>query len=105
MGVVRRVPRARWRLEDRLDPNPRLQTWLSEWGNWRVEVDDFLELGDHDVVLVTCRGRGTGSGPQVRQRGAPFELREGKVVRLEIFADRERRSNRFAPRSRVTAQA
>jgi hypothetical protein len=43
------------------------------------------------VVLASYHGRGKGSGVEVDQRGAHvFELRAGKVVRLEIFADRDR---------------
>jgi uncharacterized protein len=77
--------------EDHRDPNPRLLSWLGEWEHWRVEADDYLELGDHVVVLASYHGRGKGSGVEVDQRGAHvFELRAGKVVRLEIFADRDR---------------
>jgi hypothetical protein len=76
---------------DREDPNPRLRTWLSGWEEWRAEADDYLEFGDHVVVLATYRGRGKGSGVDIRQEGAHvFELRDGKVVRLEIFASREK---------------
>ena len=75
--------------DDRRDPNPRLRSWLSVWEDWRVEVDDYLEIGDHVVVLASYRGRGKGSGVEIRQHGAHvFRLRDGKVVRLEIFADR-----------------
>jgi ketosteroid isomerase-like protein len=77
--------------EDRRDPNPRLLAWLSEWEHWRAEADDFLELGDHVVVLASYHGRGRGSGVEIHQDGAHvFELRNGKVVRLEIFASREK---------------
>jgi ketosteroid isomerase-like protein len=77
--------------DDRRDPNPRLHSWLSAWDDWRVEVDDYLEIGDHVVVLASYRGRGKGSGVEIRQQGAHvFRLRDGKVVRLEIFADREK---------------
>jgi ketosteroid isomerase-like protein len=52
-------------------------------------VDEYLELGDHVVVLATYHGRGKGSGVEVHQQGAHvFELRNGKVVRMEIFAER-----------------
>jgi hypothetical protein len=75
--------------EDRRDPNPRLRSWLSGWEHWWVEVDDYLELGSHVVVLASYHGRGKGSGVEIHQNGAHvFELRDGKVVRLEIFADR-----------------
>jgi ketosteroid isomerase-like protein len=77
--------------EDRRDPNPRLLAWLSEWEHWRAEADDFLELGDHVVVLASYHGRGRGSGVEIHQDGAHvFELRNGKVVRLEIFASRDK---------------
>jgi uncharacterized protein len=77
--------------EDHEDPNPRLVAWLNGWENWRAEADEFLEFGDHVVVLATYHGRGRGSGVEISQEGAHvFELRDGKVVRLEIFATRAR---------------
>jgi uncharacterized protein len=75
--------------QDHDDPNPRLVAWLSGWEHWRAEADEFLEFGDHIVVLATYHGRGRGSGVEISQEGAHvFELRDGKVVRLEIFASR-----------------
>jgi ketosteroid isomerase-like protein len=76
--------------EDHEDPNPRLRSWLSPWEHWHVEPEEFLEIGDHVVVFARYHGRGKGSQVEVHQQGAHvFELREGQVVRLEIFADRE----------------
>jgi uncharacterized protein len=75
--------------EDHEDPNPRLLAWLSGWEHWRAEADEFVEFGDHVVVLATYHGRGRGSGVELSQEGAHvWELRDGKVVRLEIFATR-----------------
>ena len=77
--------------EDHEDPNPRLLTWLSGWEHWRAEADEFVEFGDFVVVLATYHGRGRGSGVEISQEGAHvFELRDGKVVRLEIFATRSK---------------
>jgi uncharacterized protein len=77
--------------EDSRDPNPRMRAWLSEWDEWRAEADEYLELGDYVVVFTTYSGRGRGSGAEVQQPGAHvFQVRDGKVVRLEIFADRKR---------------
>jgi ketosteroid isomerase-like protein len=77
--------------EDRRDPNPRLRAWLSGWEDWRATADDFMEIGNRVVVLATYRGRGKGSGIELEQEGAHvFEIRDGKVVRLEIFASRQR---------------
>jgi ketosteroid isomerase-like protein len=76
---------------DHRDPNPRLRDWLSGWEHWRAEAEDFLEFGDTVVVLASYHGRGRGSGVEIHQEGAHvFELRDGKVVRLEIFASRDR---------------
>jgi ketosteroid isomerase-like protein len=76
---------------DPTEPNPRLQAWLSEWEHWRAEAEEYLEIGDYVVVLAVYRGRGRGSGVEIDQEGAHvFKLRDGKVVRLEIFASRER---------------
>jgi uncharacterized protein len=77
--------------EDHRDPNPRLRAWLGEWEHWRAEAEEFLEIGDYVVVLASYVGRGRGSGVEIRQEGAHvFKLREGKVVRLEIFASRRK---------------
>jgi uncharacterized protein len=76
---------------DARDPNPRLQDWLGEWEHWRAEAEEYLEMGDFVVVLARYMGRGKGSGVDIHQEGAHvFKLRDGKVVRLEIFATRKR---------------
>ena len=77
--------------KDHEDPNPRLRAWLSGWEDWRAEAEEFLEFGNHVVVLAIYWGRGKGSGVEISQQGAHvFELRDGKVVRLEIFASRQK---------------
>ena len=77
--------------EDHEDPNPRLRTWLGEWEEWRAVAEDYVELGDQVVALTSYHGRGKGSGVEIHQPGAHvFELRDGRVVRLEIFADPDR---------------
>jgi ketosteroid isomerase-like protein len=77
--------------EDLRDPNPRLRTWLNEWEEWRAEAEEYVEMGDYVVVLARYHGRGRGSGVEISQEGAHvFKLRDGKVVRLEIFASREK---------------
>jgi ketosteroid isomerase-like protein len=77
--------------EDHRDPNPRLRAWLSEWDHWRCVAEDYLEFGDHVVVLTILQGRGKSSGVEVSQEGAQVvQLRDGKVVRIEIFATRAR---------------
>jgi uncharacterized protein len=77
--------------EDRRDPNPRLHAWLSGWEHWRAEAEQFVELGDYVIVLATYHGRGRASRVEISQEGAHvFKLRDERVVRLEIFASREK---------------
>lgn len=72
-------------------PNSRLLTWLGPWELWCCEAEDYVERGDSVVVLARYRGRGKGSGVEVDAEGAHvWRLRDGKAVRLEIFADRRR---------------
>jgi hypothetical protein len=89
VGLVQRVPRAGRGLQGR--PRSELRAWLKGWDYWRAEADEFLEVGDYVVVLTTYHGRGRESGVEIEQLGAHvFKLRDRKVVRLEIFASRER---------------
>jgi len=78
-------------VKDPRNPNPRLQAWLSEWDEWRAEAEEYVELGDYVVVLARYHGRGRGSGVEISQEGAHvFKLRDDRVVRLEIFASRQK---------------
>ena len=64
---------------------------LLPWQHWRVEAEDYIAHGDHVVVLTRYTGRGKGSGVDVDTQGAHvWTLRDGKAVRLEIFAARAR---------------
>ena len=54
--------------EDNETPNPRLRAWLSPWEHWRVEVDEYLEVGDHVVVLASYIGRGKAAESRSARR-------------------------------------
>jgi ketosteroid isomerase-like protein len=77
-------------IHDTRSPNPRLQTWLSPWEHWHVEVEEYLEQGDTVIVLARYRGRGKGSGVDVDVAGAHvWRMRDGIALRLEVFNTRE----------------
>ena len=82
--------------EDRDDPNPRLRAWLSEWELWRAEADEIIEHGDQVLGARQLLRHRQGQRRGDPQLGAHlFDLEDGRVVRLEIFATRERaRSSR-----------
>jgi ketosteroid isomerase-like protein len=69
--------------------------WISAWEGFRVEADEFRELdGDRVLVLVHRTVRGKASGVEVVERpkqGAHvFEIHDGKVTQLVIYAERDR---------------
>jgi ketosteroid isomerase-like protein len=69
--------------------------WLSTWGEFRAEADEYRELDDQRVLVLDHRsGRGKTSGleiGQMRTKGAVlFHIRDGRVVRVAIYLDRDR---------------
>jgi ketosteroid isomerase-like protein len=71
------------------------RSWLSAWEDLRVEVDEYRELHD-ERVLVLSQGFATGktSGLEtahLRSEAASlFHMRGGKVTRMTIYFDRHR---------------
>ena len=68
--------------------------FLKAWEGYRVQADDYRELGGEQVlVLLHAGGRGKASGLALRQSAKTsanlFHIREGKVIRLVIYFDRE----------------
>jgi ketosteroid isomerase-like protein len=69
--------------------------WLNAWEQLNMQVDDYREVGyDRVLVLHQFSARGKRSGlelGQMRTEGAGvFHLRDGKVVRIVHYFDRER---------------
>src|SRR5262245_2323883 len=69
---------------------PAWEEWLREWDEFRVEAEEFLDLGDDVLVLVKFGGRGKTSGTPIAGLlgGNLLSFRNGKVVRLVTFSDR-----------------
>jgi ketosteroid isomerase-like protein len=69
--------------------------FLRNWEDWRIVVEEYRELEDERVlVLLHNSGRGRRSGVEVAQIAAKaanvLRIRDGKVVELVVYADRER---------------
>ena len=68
------------------------RSWLRGWTDFRAEPDDYLRLDD-DRILALVHNSATGrtSGLELEQRSVAnlFELRDGKVVRLVIYLERQ----------------
>jgi ketosteroid isomerase-like protein len=74
-----------------------VRQWMEEmkrdWTSYEVRPERHLDLGDDRVLtLGTWRARGRGSGLLLDFQQATWlhELRQGKVVRLQTFTERQK---------------
>jgi ketosteroid isomerase-like protein len=66
-----------------------LAHWKAEWDDYKVMPEGFVDMGDRVVVTVRLRGRGRGSGVEIDARFYDlYTLRDGKIVRMDQFAER-----------------
>ncbi len=58
---------------------------------WEVEVEELIDRGDRVIVMSRQRGRGASSGVAAElELGNIFTLRDGEIVRVELYSDREK---------------
>ncbi len=69
------------------------QSWrdrISAFGDVDYEVDELVEVGDKVLAVVRERDIGRASGVSVEAgHVAVWTLAEGKVIRLQVFDDRQ----------------
>jgi ketosteroid isomerase-like protein len=68
-----------------------MRRFLAEWSrvfDWEYEVESLHDAGDRMVTIVSQRGRTSSAGPAVEMcNGLVWTLRDGKIVRVENYAD------------------
>ena len=91
-----------WVLADGPDPGTwkgpaaiagAMRDQLSAWKVYRVEPEEFREIDDERVLVLTRNsGRGKTSGVEIGQneRAQLLHVRGGKVTRFALYHDRER---------------
>jgi ketosteroid isomerase-like protein len=60
--------------------------FLASWDDWRIEADEYREVGDS--IVVRARRTGIGKGSRVPVEDEVFHVwsfRGGKVIRMEVF--------------------
>jgi len=64
-----------------------MRRWTEDFEDWSVRLDRLIEApGDRVVALMHQSGTGKGSGvPVDLHHGAVFKLREGRVVRINLY--------------------
>jgi uncharacterized protein len=56
--------------------------------DFRVEANQFLQVGEHIVVLGRFRGRGKNTGKELNANTVHiWTLRDGKIVRFQAYHD------------------
>jgi hypothetical protein len=62
--------------------------WLSAWSSYEAHTEDFVDAGDHVVMLVRLRGETRHDRVMIEQPAAVmYTLQDGKVVRLAFHLD------------------
>jgi ketosteroid isomerase-like protein len=70
-----------------------LKRWTAStkesWGEWRFELERFIDLGDRVVVLIHVVAQGGLSGVRLeRDTAHVWTLSDGKVTRCDVYLDR-----------------
>ena len=67
-----------------------LEDWASAWSEFSMEPVEFIDAGERVVVVILMRAKGRGSAVEVeREDAVVHEMRDGKVVRLDYYNNRE----------------
>jgi ketosteroid isomerase-like protein len=64
--------------------------WLEPWESYYIEAEEFIDAGDEVVSLTRVQARTTRDAVAVEHRpGAVWSLRDGKIVRVRFFLERD----------------
>lgn len=67
-----------------------IESWFEVWEWMRIEIEDLVDLGDRVLVTQRQRAKGRESAVEVEIRSFNvFMFRDGKLVRLELFTERD----------------
>jgi ketosteroid isomerase-like protein len=68
-----------------------LENWDVAWSEFSMVPEEFVDAGERVVSVFRMKATGRGSGvPVERQDAMVWEVRDGKVVRLDYYSNRER---------------
>src|SRR5262249_35295017 len=76
--------------------------WLEAWEGIEYRADELIDLGDNVLAMVSVSARGRTSGIEVEYETPQlWTIREGKVVRMRVFDDREEAMKVAGPSMRI----
>ena len=60
--------------------------WVAAWADWREEINEIRDLGDHVMVISTQHGRGRSTGIETTLRYASlYEIENGEISRMGLY--------------------
>ena len=65
------------------------ERWLEAWSSYSDQVEEIIDGGEIVVAAVSISGRGRTSGLEIHRIFHVFEMREGKILRLREYLDRD----------------
>jgi ketosteroid isomerase-like protein len=66
------------------------RAWTEEWDDYHFEVEEIRDAGNQAVVVIRDEGTGKRSGLKLeRTHGELWTVRDGKVIRIELFDDKD----------------
>jgi ketosteroid isomerase-like protein len=67
-----------------------IEGWFDVWEWMKVEIVDFVDAGDRVLVTLDQRAKGKESEVEVEIRSYNvYTFRDGKVLRIQLFTERE----------------
>jgi ketosteroid isomerase-like protein len=62
--------------------------WLKAWDELRIQAEEFVDLGERVLVLITISGRGKDSSIEAEGKYAHvWTMRDGKATRFAGYTD------------------
>jgi uncharacterized protein len=60
--------------------------WTGEWDDYEFDLEELLDAGDRVVAVVRDGGRSKTAGIRLERRHSEvWTLRDGKIVRIDLF--------------------
>jgi ketosteroid isomerase-like protein len=67
-----------------------VRTWANAWSEWHIDLNEYVDAGDHVLVRGTQSGRGKDTGVLVEQPLClVFLVVGGKAAEVRAFFDEE----------------
>ena len=60
--------------------------WVGTWDDFHIDLEELTDLGERVLARISERGRGKGSGVEVRREVFQlFTLRDHRITQLRIY--------------------